>query len=219
VVKNVTGYDLESAGLLFAQYAPFASLCAAQGKQEWTVCVGFEGSGEVCERYARELARIAREAAAQNAVAMHDEPFAALLEILHEAPVTMRDAAADAVVLRMATLPSQLPDLLRAVRSFAGSSWMSAPVLARSGSVVYMALLPRTGDETALKQVEYFWKSVGSLRGKLEFGASLLFCPAKWKVALNVWAHVDLDLEMERRVKQAFDPNGVFARGRFVGGM
>ena len=96
---------------------------------------------------------------------------------------------------------------------------MKAPVLVRSGSVVYMALLPRAGDETALKQMEYFWRSVGSLRGKLEFRGTLVFCPAKWKTALNVWQHVDSDPEMERRVKKAFDPNGVFARGRFVGGM
>src|SRR5262249_57548713 len=61
----------EAAGLLFAQYAPFASFCAAQSRQEWTVCVGFEGIAEVCERYAKELARMAREADAENAVAMH----------------------------------------------------------------------------------------------------------------------------------------------------
>jgi len=209
----------ECAGLLFARYAPFASFCAAQSRGEWTLCVGFEGSGEVCERYARELARMAREAAAQNAVAMHDEQFAAMLEILREAPVTMRDAAAEAVVMRFAALPSQLGDLLRAVRSFAGSSWMTAPVLARSGSVVYMALLPRAGDDTVPRQMEYFWQSVGSLRSKLEFRGSVVFSPAKWKAALNVWEHVDFDLEMERRVKKAFDPNGVFARGRFVGGL
>ena len=142
-----------------------------------------------------------------------------MLEILREAPVTMRDAAADAVVMRFAALPSQLGDLLRAVRSFAGSSWMTAPVLARSESVVYMALLPRAGDDTVPKQMEYFWQSVGSLRSKLEFRGSMVFCPAKWKAALNVWEHVDFDLEMERRVKKAFDPNGVLARGRFVGGM
>lgn len=209
----------EGAGLLFAQYAPFASFCAAQDRQEWTVCVGCEGSAEVCERYAKELARMAREASAQNAVAMHDDQFAALLEILREAPVTMRDAAAESVVMRFAVLPSQLADLLRAVRSFAGSSWMTAPVLVRSACVVYVALLPRAGDETALKQMEYFWKSIGSLRGKLEFKGTILFCPAKWKAALNVWEHVNFDMEMERRVKKAFDPNGVFARGRFVGGM
>lgn len=209
----------ECAGLLFAQYAPFASFCAAQNRREWTVCLGFEGSGEVCERYAKELSRMAREAGAQNAVTMHDEQFAALLEILREAPVAMRDAAAEAVVMRFAALPSQLADLLRAVRSFAGSSWMTAPVLVRGGSVMYLALLPRAGDETALRQMEYFWKSVGSLRGKLEFRGSLVFAAAKWKAALNVWAHVEFDSEMERRVKKAFDPNGVFARGRFVGGL
>jgi glycolate oxidase FAD binding subunit len=143
----------ESAGLLFSQYAPFASFSAAQNRREWTVCVGFEGPGEVCERYAKELGRMAREASAQNAVAMHDDQFAALLEILREAPVTMRDAAAEAVVVRFTVLPSQLAGLLRAVRSFAGSSWMTAPVLVRSGCVAYMALLPRVGDEAALKQL------------------------------------------------------------------
>jgi hypothetical protein len=96
---------------------------------------------------------------------------------------------------------------------------MTAPVLVRSGCAVYLALLPRAGDEAALKQLEYFWKSIGSLRGKLEFKATILFCPAKWKTELNVWEHVNSDLEMERRVKKAFDPNGLLARGRFVGGI
>lgn len=206
----------ECAGLLFESYAPLAALYSA--RDEWTVCAGFEGTSEVCERYARELSRLAREAAAQNAVVMRDEQFAALLEILREAPATLR-AAEQAVVMRFTALPAQMGDLVRALRSFAGSSWMKAPVLVRSGSVGYLALLPRAGDETALKQLEYFWKSVGSLRGKLEFRGTLLFCPAQWKTALNVWEHVAFDEEMERRVKKAFDPDGVFARGRFVGGM
>lgn len=209
----------ECAGILFERYAPFASFCGAQAKQEWTVCVGYEGTGEVCERYARELSRLARESSAQNAVVMHDEPFTALLEILREAPAALRDAAAHAVVVRFTTLPSQLADLLRALRSFAGSSWMTAPVLARGGSVVYLALLPREGGDTVLRQLDYFWKSVGSLRGKLDFRGALLFCPPRWKAALNVWEHVGFDAEMERRVKKAFDPNGMFARGRFAGGM
>jgi len=207
----------ECAGLLFEHYAPLAALCSA--RDEWTVCVGFEGTSEVCDRYARELSRLAREAAAQNAVVMRDEQFAALLEILREAPATMRDAAEQAVVMRFAALPAQMADMVRALRSFAGSSWMKAPALVRSGSVVYVALLPRKGDEAALKQLKYFWKSVGSLRGKVEFRGALLFCPEEWKAALNVWEHVAYDQEMELRVKRAFDPDGTFARGRFVGGM
>ncbi|HSC45694.1 MAG TPA: FAD-binding oxidoreductase [Candidatus Acidoferrum sp.] len=207
----------ECAGLLFESYAPLAALCSA--RNEWTVCAGFEGTHEVCERYARELSRLARAAAAQTATVMRDEQCAALLEILREAPATMRDATAQAVVMRFAGLPSQVGDLVRALRSFAGSCWMKAPALVRSGSVVYLALLPREDDPEVLKQLEYFWKSVGSLRGKLEFRGTLLFCPPRWKAALNVWEHVAFDTEMERRVKKAFDPNGIFARGRFVGGL
>ena len=207
----------ECAAILFRKEAPFASFRTA--KEEWTVCVGFEGTGEVCERYARELTRLAREAVTQNAVVVNDPQFAVLMEILREAPVTMRGAAAQAVVMRFTALPSEMGDLLRALRSFAGSSWMTPAVLVRGGAVVYAALLPQEGEDSALKQMRYFWTSIGSLRGKLELRGSLVFCPAEWKATLNVWAHVESDAGMERRVKKAFDPNGVFARGRFVGGI
>jgi glycolate oxidase FAD binding subunit len=206
----------ESASLCFEERSPVASL--RLDTEAWTVGAGFEGTEEVCDRYARELARLARTAAAQNAVTLHDAQFPALLEALREAPSTLRRAA-HSVVMRLATLPAQMPDLLRALRSFAGSSWMSSAALIRSGSILYLALAPREKDETALKQLEYFWKSVGSLRSKLEFRGSLLFCPTEWKAALNVWAYAQPDLELERRVKKAFDPAGIFARGRFVGGI
>src|SRR5262249_1657442 len=150
-----------------------------------------------CDRYARELTQLARMAQAQNAVVLRDEQFVALLEILREAPVAMRDAAPHSLVMRFTALPAQLGDLLRALLSFAGSSWMNAAILVRSGFVVYMALAPRAADEAAWKQLEYFWKSVSSLRGKLEFRGALLFCPAQWKTALNVWQHVEFDLDLE----------------------
>jgi glycolate oxidase FAD binding subunit len=207
----------ECAAILLLDQTLLASLRAAQ--KEWTLCVGFEGTAEVCERYARELSGLAREAAAQNALVLNDGQFAGLLGVLREAPATMRGRRAQAVVMRLTALPSQIADLLRAVRSFAGSSWMKPAILVRAGTVVYVALSPRQGDESALKQMQYFWSSIGSLNGKLEFRGTLLFCPAEWKAALDVWSHVQSDIETERRVKTAFDPHGVFARGRFVGGI
>ena len=87
----------------------------------------------------------------------------------------------------------------------------------RVGRIVYLALLPRENDESALKQIAYFCNSVGSLRGKLEFNPALLFCPAEWKSTLNIAAKTPADIDLHRRVKKAFDPNGTFAPGRFVG--
>jgi hypothetical protein len=142
-----------------------------------------------------------------------------LLEILREAPAAMSRVAKQGVVLRFVTLPGKLPDLVRALRSFASSSWMSSAILIRSAAIVYLALLAGDGDETAIKQAAYFWKSVGSLRGQLEFSASILFCPSEWKSELDVWAYADGTIDLGQRVKKAFDPNDTFARGRFVRGV
>ena len=206
----------EFARLFLEAKSPVASL--RLDVEAWTVCVGFEGNGEICERYGRELGRLARVASAQNAISVHDVQFLSLLEILQEAPASMSRATSQAVVFRFATLPARLADLLRAVRSFATSTWMPSAALIRSGSIIYLALLPQAGDETATKQITYFWKSVGSLHGQLQFDAAVLFCPTEWKPELAAGALVPRSIELQRRVKKAFDPNGVFASGR-VGGI
>jgi glycolate dehydrogenase FAD-binding subunit len=205
----------EFAELFLEERSPVASL--RLDVEAWTVCVGFEGSAEVCERYQRDLSRLARTAAARDAIAVHDSQFLSLLEILREAPAAMSQLAGQPVVLRFVTLPGKLPALVRALRSFASSSWMNSAILIRSVSIVYLVLLPHDGDETADKQAAYFWKSVASLRGQMEFHASILFCPSDWKTELDVWAHANGTIDLGQRVKKAFDPNGTFARGRFAG--
>jgi len=208
----------EFATLFFEEKSPVASL--RLDVQAWTVCVGFEGSSEVCERYAGDLGRLARGASAQNAISVHDSQFLSLLEILREAPASLSRATSRSVVFRFATLPGRLADLLRALRSFASSSWMPSVVLIRSGSIIYLALLPREGDETVTKQIAYFWRSVDSLRGQLEFNATVMFCPTEWKSELDSTVQVPAQsLDLQRRVKKAFDPNGTFGSGRFVGGI
>jgi glycolate oxidase FAD binding subunit len=207
----------EFSKLFVAEKSPVAPL--RLDLQAWTVVVGFDGSNEVCERYSNDLTRLARTARTQDAITVLDAPFSSLLEILRESPVLMRDAAAKSVVFRFATLPAKLPDLLRALRSFASSSWSPSATLVRSGTIIYLGLAPREGDETALKQIAYFWKSAGSLQAQLEFNATILFCPSEWKLELGVWAYGAGNLDLQQRVKKAFDPNGTFAPGRFAGGI
>ena len=207
----------EFAELCLEKKSPVTSL--RLDVEAWTVCLGFEGSAEACERYRRDLSRLARTTSARDAIAVHDSQFLSLLEIFREAPAAMSRLAAQSVVLRFVTLPGKLADLVRALRSFASSSWMSSAILIRSSSIVYLALLPREAEESAIKQVAYFWKSVGSLRGQMDFNTSILFCPAEWKAELGVWAYAGGPIDLGRRVKKAFDPSGTFACGRFVGGV
>ena len=206
----------EFSKLFLEDKSPVASL--RLDVQAWTVCVGFEGNNEVCERYARDLGRLAQIASVQNAISLHDSQFLSLLEILREAPASMSRVTSRSVLFRFAALPGRVAHLLRALRSFANSSWLPSAVLIRSGSIIYLAILPREGDETAATQIAYFWKSVGSLRAQLEFNAQIVFCPTEWKLELAADARAPESLELHRRVKKAFDPNGTFANGRFVGG-
>src|SRR5256885_5054019 len=48
----------EFAELFLEDKSPVASL--RLDVEAWTVCVGFEGSAEVCERYQRDLSRLAQ---------------------------------------------------------------------------------------------------------------------------------------------------------------
>jgi glycolate oxidase FAD binding subunit len=209
----------EIARLFLEEKSPVASLRLDTGA--WTACIGYEGSQEMCDRFARELSALALRAAARNAVVIHDAQFAALLEILREGPALLGGASANAFVFRFATLPAHLLQLLAAVRSFAASSWSESAAIVRSGSIIYLALLPqdRADTEAVTRQLAYFWKSVSSLRAQMELNASILFGPPDLQASLNPWLYAPADLELHRKVKQAFDPKNIFAPGRFVGGI
>jgi glycolate oxidase FAD binding subunit len=207
----------EATRTLYGVGSRISSLLVGSGA--WQVCVGFEGTPEVCERYAREVSRMAQESSAHDALLLREAQFPALLEQLREAiPLLLRSSPLP-VLFRFSGLPSETPSLVRGLRSFVASSWIPSAILLRSLGVLYLALLPTGHEESLLKQVAYFWKSVDSLRGKLDFQAEIEFCPSEWKRELNVWGAERSDQVMMRRVKFAFDPQNVFSPGRFVGGI
>ena len=72
-------------------------------------------------------------------------------------------------------------------------------------------------------------KTIGSLAhiasGVFEFAAahngsaSILFCPVALKRVVNIWGPARNDSALDAQVKNAFDPENVFAPGRFVAGI
>lgn len=206
----------EASRIVFSG-GPKASTLLA-GAAAWHVCIGFEGNPEICERYARDISGIARESSAHDSLLLGEEQFAALAEQLRETVALLLRASPVPILFRFAGLPAETPALLRALRSFASSSWIPSAIVLHSHGAAHLALLPAAPEESLAKQVAYFWKSIESLHDRLEFHASVSFCPAEWKSALNVWGAPRPDLPMMQRVKRAFDPDNVFAPGRLFGG-
>jgi glycolate oxidase FAD binding subunit len=185
--------------------------------QAWTVCVGFEGSEEVCARYTRDLRQLAQTASAQNFVLLNNSQFPALLQLLREAPATMRRISPQSVVFRFAALHAQLPDLLRSLKNLADAQRLSCAILIRSGFIVYLAVTSFESGEQSKNFVIAFWQSIATLRANFEFNPTILFCPPAWKSELTLWRYANDPLGLHARVKKAFDPANTFAPGRFVG--
>jgi glycolate oxidase FAD binding subunit len=123
------------------------------------------------------------------------------------------DVEPAAAVLRAATLPGDVGRVLDAVQAAARERDMAVRTLAHAASGVVRVAVSRPGDVAPL---------VRALRPSLESaGGSLVVHRAtpEVKIGVDVWGEVGPQARLMRRLKAAFDPAGLFAPGRFVGGI
>ena len=118
-----------------------------------------------------------------------------------------------AAVLRAGVLPAEVAALIRDVTARASASGVPLRCLAHAASGVVRVAVP---------QAEAVAPLVAALRPGLEArGGSLIVeraAPAV-KTGVDVWGDVGPAMGLMRGVKAAFDPAGLFAPGRFVGGL
>jgi glycolate oxidase FAD binding subunit len=124
-------------------------------------------------------------------------------------------AAGEAVGLKAACVPTELPGVIGDLWAAARGGGLGVALRAHAGvGVTYAAL--RGGDTGALAT------AVEEARGRLaRRGGSLvvLQAPLEVKRRIDVWGPVGDALPLMRRVKERFDPAGTMSPGRFVGGI
>ncbi len=101
----------------------------------------------------------------------------------------------------------------------AQESSLRSALLARAAGIVYFTLFAEAEDDSALRVLENAATRVFSLAAQAQGHAMLLHAPLKLKSRVNVWGPNRADLGMMQRVKDSFDPQHIFAPGRFVGGI
>lgn len=182
----------------------------------WAVYVSFEGNERVVERVAQDVERLARDAGARQ-----DEPLdagsdAQLGGVLREAFEWLRWAAPAVALFRIA-MPRILPQSIAALSQSEDS--LRRALLVRAGGVMYFSVMGDSGDEGTIAAFQTMAKDIFALAREKQGQATLLHAPLGLKKQLSVWGTPHGDFSLMKKVKQAFDPDGIFAPGRYVGGL
>jgi glycolate oxidase FAD binding subunit len=185
---------------------------------EWEVFASFEGSVAVIERIQRELRERSAQAQATRSETLDTQSSQQLSNALREAFDWLRRAAPSVALLRI-VLPQFAPGDAAELQQLAKQSSLRSAFALRACKVAYLALLAASEDTESMVVLE---RTVSELFSRVEAkkgSATILHAPLWLKDRVTVWGTKRADFPLMRRVKQAFDPQNIFAPGRFVGGI
>ena len=106
--------------------------------------------------------------------------------------------------------------LLPKIQKLAQRHALDCAVLVRALGVIYVALLPPASPKS-------YPELVSCSRELLDLcvasGAIPMIerCPLELKSMLNIWPPAGTELEIAKRLKSVFDPQGILSPGRFRG--
>lgn len=209
-LQTLEVFDMPAAAILDAQI-PVAPT-------EWNVAISAAGNELVLERIAGDLQNLSRNANAAAFHALDSSAVASLLTANREFPALTANKFTDCVIARVTMLPTQMAETVQLLKSVVAERGLPCAVLARGVGVIYFALLPTERDATTMERVTQCAREIVSVAGKNNRGM-ILRSPLELKQEMSVWGPPGEDFPLMQRVKQAFDPHGIFAPGRFVGGL
>jgi len=184
-------------------------------RTEWSVAISAAGNERVLERSAGDLQKMSRDLNAATFRALDGSAAASLFTAIREFPALTAKQFTDGVVARITTLPTQMAETVQLLKNIAAGRGLPCAVFARGVGVIYFALLPAERDAPAIARC---MKEIFAATADNQC-ATIPWCPLELKREMSVWGSPREDFLLMQRVKQAFDPHGIFAPGRFVGGL
>jgi len=197
---------------------------AAEGMapRSWSVIVSVVGQAAVVDRHARELRRLAGEANAAEFQALSESESVPLLTRIREFPRLVLDLAPSAMIFRVNLVPSAIPSVLQKFQEVASRAGFDLATLTKASGILYAAFSPPKEVEASPAAGAQLAKEVLQLNAAPEANVQsmLEWCPAESKRLIgDVWGSPRADISLMRKIKNAFDPQGVLSPGRFAGGI
>jgi glycolate oxidase FAD binding subunit len=183
----------------------------------WHVCVGFEGTEAVLRRYSLDLVQHAQQSGAASFHLLDESSSASLHGALREVLNSLASSSPSVTIFRLNILPVFPADILR-LRGLADSLSLPSSIFAGASGPLYFAVKPPALNDGVTGSLVQLASGVFEYASSHNGQASALFCPPELKCLLNIWGPARKDADLMRRVKTAFDPQNIFAPGRFVAG-
>lgn len=190
-----------------------------QAARGWSVVAKFAGTAKALERSERELRKMAERTGTTEFSAFAAETTLAAPDRTSEFPSAALAASPGATILKLSVLPTKMTAMIDASAKAADAAQLRWSAVARGVGIIYFALLPAEKNEDPLARVDRATKEIFERGAALDGNATILWCPAEWKSTLPIWGPERADLGPMRALKKVFDPHGVLAPGRFMGGI
>ena len=202
--------------------------------REWQLCAAFAGTTEVLDRYARELTLLAEKSRATSTAILGDTTRPAVWGRLRESLSMLLEASPTTIIFKISVLPSHHAALFTNLQQIAARAAFPHALLARAGGTVYFALLPALVNEDTTALLSESSAQIFDLAFAAGGHAQLLFAPRALKERISSLRNKQLvtrassrlpansrtelvpGITLMRRLKSAFDPQNIFAPGRWT---
>jgi glycolate oxidase FAD binding subunit len=192
-------------------------------QNSWTLVTGFAGPPGVLDRCEREFHGMAEASGATNFTAIGNDhnsrTVAAIFGRVREFVSIGLKSSPACTIMKIAVVPEHLEHALSAAKHAATDHSLPWAAMARGLGVIYVALLPAACDEQFMHCVVSATNRIHADCERLGGHSTIPWCPGEWKNFLQIWGSERADLALMRKVKAVFDPHGILAPGRFVGGI
>jgi glycolate oxidase FAD binding subunit len=189
----------------------------------WWTAIAISGNDAVLERCARDLRAMAQSADRDSLLSfetLQANSGQLLWASIREFPAAIQSSSSGAAILRVSCLPRDFMALCEGSEEIAKRFSMRVVHAFRGIGVAYIALLPQEENLGTLPRLrEACAAMLDTSANWWKTSASIPWCPSEFKKDLNLWGAPREDFLLMQKVKQSFDPRGIFAPGRFVGGL
>ncbi|HTK08896.1 MAG TPA: FAD-binding oxidoreductase [Ktedonobacteraceae bacterium] len=175
----------------------------------YTLAVNVEGSRATIARQIEETRSLARQEHALLGEEMEGPEQDHFWD-------TVREHTQGTLTCKTSVLLTQVVPYLTMLQEICNRYQLESASIAHAGNgVIYTELRPGDATSRLLAAITELRRYLDVLGGVLVIER----CPVEMKRLLSIWGEPKGDFRMMQSLKQQFDPQGTFVRGRFLGGL